>query len=110
MAAIIAGISGAIGQALALKYLDEFPEQPVIGLCRNPDKATEDLEPEGPSESHDAASPIGSGLQLGSGDFLLVDARDGTRIEIEIASAAQVRGHHSTTHTKPWATQGALGL
>ena len=41
MATIIAGISGAIGQALALKYLDEFPEQPVIGLCRNPDKATE---------------------------------------------------------------------
>ena len=34
MATIIAGISGAIGQALALKYLDEFPEQPVIGLCR----------------------------------------------------------------------------
>src|SRR5690554_7204313 len=41
MATIMAGISGAIGQALALRYLDEFPGQPVIGLCRNPDKATE---------------------------------------------------------------------
>lgn len=38
MATLIAGISGAIGQALAERYLHDQPAQSLIGLCRQPDK------------------------------------------------------------------------
>lgn len=37
MATIIAGISGAIGSALARIYLEKHPGQPLVGLCRDPD-------------------------------------------------------------------------
>ncbi|MET4027016.1 NAD(P)-dependent dehydrogenase (short-subunit alcohol dehydrogenase family) [Marinobacter sp. MBR-99] len=43
MTTVIAGISGAIGAALAYRYLEARPDQVVIGLCRDPDQAPEDL-------------------------------------------------------------------
>ncbi|WP_303290295.1 SDR family oxidoreductase [Marinobacter sp. SS5-14b] len=43
MTTVIAGISGAIGQALAERYLAQQPEQPVIGLCRHPEQVTGEL-------------------------------------------------------------------
>jgi NAD(P)-dependent dehydrogenase (short-subunit alcohol dehydrogenase family) len=43
MATVIAGISGAIGSALAQQYLEAWPEQPVIGLCRHPERVPEEL-------------------------------------------------------------------
>lgn len=43
MATVIAGISGAIGQALAERYLAQQPEQPVIGLCRHPQQVADVL-------------------------------------------------------------------
>lgn len=44
MATVIAGISGAIGSALALRYLREQPEQTVIGLCRHPEQVPDALQ------------------------------------------------------------------
>lgn len=44
MTTVIAGISGAIGRALAERYLQAWPEQSVIGLCRHPDQAPERLQ------------------------------------------------------------------
>lgn len=38
MTTLIAGISGAIGQALAGRYLHDHPSQPLVGLCRHPDQ------------------------------------------------------------------------
>lgn len=38
MATVIAGISGAIGIALAQRFLDQDPDQSLVGLCRNPDQ------------------------------------------------------------------------
>lgn len=38
MTTLIAGISGAIGNALAERYLQEQPTRPLIGLCRDPDR------------------------------------------------------------------------
>ncbi|MGP9831716.1 SDR family NAD(P)-dependent oxidoreductase [Marinobacter sp. NSM] len=43
MTIVIAGISGAIGAALAKRYLETCPEQAVIGLCRDPQWAPDDL-------------------------------------------------------------------
>lgn len=43
MTTVIAGISGAIGSALAERYLEQQPDQPVIGLCRHPDQVAERL-------------------------------------------------------------------
>ncbi|GGY74788.1 SDR family oxidoreductase [Marinobacter zhanjiangensis] len=37
MTTLIAGISGAIGSALAERYLHDQPAQPLIGLCRRPE-------------------------------------------------------------------------
>ncbi|MEC7815078.1 MAG: SDR family oxidoreductase [Pseudomonadota bacterium] len=39
MATVIAGVSGAIGSALARRYLETYPDQPLIGLCREPGAA-----------------------------------------------------------------------
>lgn len=44
MATVIAGISGAIGSALAERYLQARPEQSVIGLCRHPQRVPEALQ------------------------------------------------------------------
>lgn len=44
MATIIAGVSGAIGSALAERYLQAWPEQSLIGLCRYPEQAPEVLQ------------------------------------------------------------------
>ncbi|MFC4258151.1 SDR family NAD(P)-dependent oxidoreductase [Marinobacter lacisalsi] len=43
MTTIIAGISGAIGKALAERYLDDQAGQPLIGLCRHPDQVPEPI-------------------------------------------------------------------
>ncbi|KPQ28708.1 MAG: Dehydrogenase [Marinobacter excellens HL-55] len=44
MATVIAGISGAIGSALATRYLQDQPEQTLIGLCRYPEQVPEALQ------------------------------------------------------------------
>lgn len=44
MATVIAGISGAIGSALAEHYLQARPQQSLIGLCRHPQQAPEVLQ------------------------------------------------------------------
>ncbi len=44
MATIIAGISGAIGSALAARYLQDHPEQTLIGLCRHPEQVPDALQ------------------------------------------------------------------
>lgn len=40
---VIAGVTGAIGGALALRMLERDPDTRVVGLCRNPDAAPESL-------------------------------------------------------------------
>lgn len=40
---VIAGVSGAIGGALATAFLERDPDARVIGLCRNPDRVAEGL-------------------------------------------------------------------
>lgn len=40
---VIAGVSGAIGGALATAFIEKDPEATVIGLCRNPMQAPEAL-------------------------------------------------------------------
>lgn len=40
---VIAGVSGAIGGAMAQRLLQRNPDTRVIGLCRNPDAAAEAL-------------------------------------------------------------------
>lgn len=44
MATIIAGISGAIGSALAARYLEDQPEQTLIALCRHPEQVPDALQ------------------------------------------------------------------
>lgn len=39
MATVIAGVTGAIGSALAQRYLSAHPDEPLIGLCRSPASA-----------------------------------------------------------------------
>ena len=41
---VIAGVSGAIGSALAAELIDRYPEATVIGLCRNPSQAPAALQ------------------------------------------------------------------
>ncbi|MGC8120043.1 SDR family oxidoreductase [Marinobacter sp. VGCF2001] len=43
MTTVIAGVSGAIGAALARRYLEVCPGQTLIGLCRDPESAPEAL-------------------------------------------------------------------
>ncbi|AMQ89684.1 SDR family oxidoreductase [Marinobacter sp. LQ44] len=43
MTIVIAGISGAIGAALAKHYLETCPDQAIIGLCRDPQRASDSL-------------------------------------------------------------------
>ncbi|WP_323752160.1 SDR family NAD(P)-dependent oxidoreductase [Marinobacter sp.] len=43
MTVVIAGISGAIGSALAERFLTERPDEPLIGLARHLDKVGERL-------------------------------------------------------------------
>ncbi|MBE0484687.1 SDR family NAD(P)-dependent oxidoreductase [Marinobacter sp.] len=43
MATVIAGVSGAIGSALAQRYLEARPEQSLIGLCRHPERVPQAL-------------------------------------------------------------------
>lgn len=40
---LIAGVSGAIGSALARQLLDTDPERTVLGLCRNPEELREQM-------------------------------------------------------------------
>ncbi|MDO3721733.1 SDR family NAD(P)-dependent oxidoreductase [Marinobacter sp. chi1] len=44
---VIAGVSGAIGGAMAEAILDQSPDSRVVGLCRNPDRAAERLQASG---------------------------------------------------------------
>lgn len=44
MTTVIAGISGAIGAALARRYLSSYPDRSLIGLCRKPETAPDDLK------------------------------------------------------------------
>ncbi|MGM0569991.1 SDR family oxidoreductase [Marinobacter sp.] len=41
---VIAGVSGAIGGALATRLIERDPQVRVIGLCRDPDRAPEALQ------------------------------------------------------------------
>lgn len=43
MATVIAGVSGALGQALAWRYLQSEPGHSVVGLCRQPEQLPDDL-------------------------------------------------------------------
>lgn len=43
MVTVIAGVSGAIGQALAWRYLQSEPGHHVVGLCRQPEHLPEDF-------------------------------------------------------------------
>ncbi|MDX1557418.1 MAG: SDR family oxidoreductase [Marinobacter sp.] len=59
---VIAGVSGAIGGALATRVLDRESQTSVIGLCRDPDKAPEVLRVHErstvlPWDAEDSASP-----------------------------------------------------
>ncbi len=59
---VIAGVSGAIGGALAQRLLQRDADTRVIGLCRNPDAAPEPLRTEErcsllPWDAEDSASP-----------------------------------------------------
>lgn len=49
---VIAGVSGAIGGALAVQLLERDPQATVIGLCRDPEKAPETLR------THERASVL----------------------------------------------------
>ena len=44
MTTVIAGVSGAIGAALARRYLSSYPDRSLIGLCRRPETAPDDLK------------------------------------------------------------------
>src|SRR5690606_41652012 len=44
MTTVIAGVSGAIGAALARRYLSSYPDRSLIGLCRKPETAPDDLK------------------------------------------------------------------
>ena len=44
MTTVIAGVSGAIGAALALRYLSSYPDRSLVGLCRRPETAPDDLK------------------------------------------------------------------
>ena len=44
MTTVIAGVSGAIGAALARRYLGSYPDQSLVGLCRKPETAPDDLK------------------------------------------------------------------
>ncbi|PSF10471.1 SDR family NAD(P)-dependent oxidoreductase [Marinobacter halophilus] len=69
MATIIAGISGAIGSALAERYLQAWPEQSLIGLCRHPEQAPEVLQqdPRVHLRAWDAGAP---GQMLAESDMI----------------------------------------
>ncbi|PPI84058.1 short-chain dehydrogenase [Marinobacter maroccanus] len=59
---VIAGVSGAIGGALATRLIDRDAQTRVIGLCRDPEKAPEALRAHGrstvlPWDAEDSASP-----------------------------------------------------
>lgn len=43
MTMVIAGVSGAIGEALARRYLNACPDRKLIGLCREPLRVSADL-------------------------------------------------------------------
>lgn len=67
---VIAGVSGAIGGALATRVLDRDSQTSVIGLCRDPEKAPEALRAHEritllPWDAEDSASPgaVAEGLE-----------------------------------------------
>ena len=60
---VIAGVSGAIGSALATRLVERDSQTRVIGLCREPDKASELLRTHQQStvlswDAEDSASPL----------------------------------------------------
>ncbi|MBU2954677.1 SDR family NAD(P)-dependent oxidoreductase [Marinobacter sp. F3R08] len=67
---VIAGVSGAIGGALATRLIERDPEVRVIGLCRNPERAPEALHAHGRSavlawdaEGENAATAAAAALE-----------------------------------------------
>jgi len=67
---VIAGVSGAIGGALATRLIERDPQVKVIGLCRHPDAAPEALQAHESSsvlawdaESSDSPAAVADGLE-----------------------------------------------
>src|SRR5690554_3949342 len=44
MTTVIAGVSGSIDTTLARRYLGSYPDQSLVGLCRKPETAPDDLK------------------------------------------------------------------
>ncbi|OZB18036.1 MAG: short-chain dehydrogenase [Marinobacter sp. 34-60-7] len=82
MATVIAGVSGAIGSALAQRYLSAHPDQPLIGLCRTPADAPAFLR-EHPAVTlldWSADAPVAESLRDDVGEVLGSDGRIHTLI------------------------------